>query len=279
MNAPKIRPGAWVAAFNKHYPAFLSFLYGLGDVLVTTSQTLIVSLGTPALLVLLLYVEHERVKHGIALFEANPSLASWAAWALVFANTSLQFLIHYVETKAGYHQPRRAAFSLRIFWHDVRYFFGGGNSWQPRELSPAHDMRRVLRLVTFAILALALVGSMAGAMEDTPGAWYEGILSILTESTLLEFVTWVGGLMFTLAAVRLVHVNTDYLARKYAEVANTTHAPTSAPALPDHGQDAPADEQDTQPTAAIVSDELEAVGSADFLPAPAPAKRTRNRKA
>src|SRR5688572_23081454 len=58
-----------VEDFNRHYPSFLKFLTGLAEVMITTSQTVIVSFGAPIVLILLLIVEHSRVKLGIGLFE------------------------------------------------------------------------------------------------------------------------------------------------------------------------------------------------------------------
>src|SRR5687767_5021017 len=76
-----------VAGFNRHYPNFLKFLTGLAEVMITTSQTVIVAFGAPIVLILLLIVEHSRVKLGIGLFETEAALASFAAWSMVILNT------------------------------------------------------------------------------------------------------------------------------------------------------------------------------------------------
>lgn len=239
-----VRFQALISAFNRHYPTFLEFLVGLGDVIMMTARTTLVSLGLPVLLCLLLYVEHERVKHGISLFETSHNLASLGAWALVLANTTLEFLVHYVEDRAGYRHPAKTAFSLRLWAGNVAYALGLGRGWSARLLSPAHEQRRILRLVTVAILALALTGSMESALAGQAGAWYMGLAAIVTESSLLEFVVWAGGLLFTLAAVRLAQVVTGYIARKCAEISLTiaTREEISA-----HPQDNPGQDEKPQP--------------------------------
>jgi hypothetical protein len=54
-----------VENFNRLYSRFLEFLIGIGDILMTFTQTVMVSLGVPLVLILLLFVEQQRVVHGI----------------------------------------------------------------------------------------------------------------------------------------------------------------------------------------------------------------------
>lgn len=209
---------AAIAAFNRHYPTFLRFLHGLGDVLVTTSQTIIVSFGVPIVLVLLLVVEHGRVNQGILTFEQRGDMASFAAWSLVLLNTILEFVVHYIEGRAGYQQQRQQRASLRISIENWLYWLGISKNWQPIELSPAHRYRKLLKLITFSVLALALAGSMQSVMQEQQGAWYDALKNILLESTLAEMTTWAGGLLFALAAISGAQNLTAYLAVKVSEI-------------------------------------------------------------
>jgi hypothetical protein len=208
----------YIMLFNRHYPAFLRFLVGVGDVLVTTAHTLIVAFGVPMVLILLLVVEHSRVEHGIALFEVDSSMASFAAWSLVLLNTILEFTIHYIESKAGYQRERQRRGSLRLYVSNLLYWLGVSKDWQPIELSPAHRYRRLLHLITFTILALALAGSMRHEIARESGAWFVALQAILMESTLSEMTTWLGGLLFAFAAVAGAQNLTAYLAVRVAEV-------------------------------------------------------------
>lgn len=206
------------ARFNAFYPRLLQFILSIGETLLTFSQTLIVSLGVPTVLVLLLIVEHQRVVHGIALFEADYSLASFAAGALVLLNLVLEFQIHHIEHKAGYHEAAARKWSLRIWANNALYTLGYGETWREQYLSPASRYKSLLRLVTFSILALALVGSMRSVIEGIQGAWYNGLISIVTESTLLQLMTWLGGLLFALAAVLSAQGLSRYVAIRCVEI-------------------------------------------------------------
>ena len=192
--------------FNAFYPRLLKFIISLGETLLTFAQTIIVSLGVPVVLVLLLIVEHQRVVHGIMLFERDSGLASFAALALVLLNLVLEFQIHHIEHSAGYREERGKRWSLAIWLQNAMYTLGMGDAWETQYLSPAARYKGLLRLVTFSILALALVGSMRAVIETQGGAWYTAIGAIVTQSSLLLLMTWVGGLLFAAAAVLLAIV-------------------------------------------------------------------------
>jgi hypothetical protein len=181
-------------------------------------------------LILLLFVEQQRVVHGIMLFEADPILAAFASWALVILNLVLEFMIHYVEHQAQYTVAASSRFSLRVWLRNVRYFLGIDPNWQSRPLSPAQRYKSILRLVTFTILALALTGSMQGVIAGAEGSWYCGITSIVTESSLLLLMTWLGGLLFAAVAVlgaqsmsRAVAVRTVEVITRMNERLNTAN--------------------------------------------------------
>lgn len=209
--------GGLIDAFNRHYPRLLEFLHGAGDVLMTTAQTLIVAFGIPLTLALLLIVEHQRVYHGIALFEPDSSLAAFAAAALVILNLVLEFQIHHVELRAGYDGGADRRWSLAIVWVDLQYRLGIGD-WQARQQSPAARYRRLLNLVTFAIIALALAGSMRAQIESTSGNWITALAAIVRDSSLSDMLTWAGGLLFTLAAVLAAQGLSRYVALRCAEI-------------------------------------------------------------
>lgn len=205
--------------FNRFYPRLLQFILSIGETVLTFAQTLIVSFGVPLVLVLLLIVEHQRVVHGIALFEVDHALATFAAAALVLLNLVLEFLIHYIEHSAGYHEEKARKWSMRIWFVNVAYVIGYGKDWQEQTLSPAQRFKSLLRLVTFSILALALVGSMKTVMSsyDTL-AWNEALVAIVTESNLTTLMTWVGGLLFAAAAVLAAQGLSRYVAIRCVEI-------------------------------------------------------------
>lgn len=207
----------WVDTFNKWYPRFLKALIGVGDVAISLTQTVLIAFGVPLVLVMLMIVEQQRTQHGIALFEVNVSLAVFSAWALVILNLVLELLISYVEHRAGWIEPPKYQFSFRLLRQRLAYLMGS-TDFAPQSKSPAVRFRAVLRIVTFAILALALAGSMRGVIERTGGNWFEAIGLVLTRSSLIEMTTWIGGLLFALAAVLAAQALSKYVATKMIEV-------------------------------------------------------------
>jgi len=207
-----------IEGFNKFYPRLLESLIGVGNILLTFTQTIIISFGVPIVLVLLLLVEQQRVVHGISLFETDPALAAFAAWALVMLNLVLEFQIHYIEHRENYHLQTNYRFSLRLWLQNAAYMLGIGSRWQSLPASPAQRYKSLLRLVTFSILALALAGSMRTVIAGIDGAWYLAIVSIFTESNLSLMLTWLGGLLFATAAVLAAQGLSRYVALRTVEV-------------------------------------------------------------
>lgn len=208
----------WADRFNEFYPRLLRSVIGTGETILTFSQTIITALGVPVVLVLLLIVEHHRVVEGILLFDPSPAFAGFAAAALVLLNLVLEFQVHYLEHQAGYSEARAQRWSLRIWSRNLAYRLGMGREWREQELSPATRYKRLLRLVTFTILALALVGSMRTIIAETEGAWYTAIVTIASESSLLLMLTWVGGLLFAAAAVLSAQGLSRYVAIRCVEI-------------------------------------------------------------
>jgi hypothetical protein len=212
--------------FNKFYPRLLDALLGIGDVVLTFAKTLILAGGIPFALLGLLLVEHHRVQEGIKLFDPNPTFAAIAAAVLVAVNLILEFQVHHVEHMAGYEPEQSQQWSLRIWWRNFQYIIGAGKNWTPRNLSPAARYHRLLRIITFTILALALAGSMKGVISSTTGVWHHALLSIVTDSSLLLIGTWVSGLLFATAAVLAAQGLSRYVAIRCVEIVSSMREQT-----------------------------------------------------
>lgn len=253
-------PPSFADRFNQFYPKFLRFIVGMGETVLTLSQTVLTALGVPVVLVLLLIVEHQRVVHGIELFESDRSLASFAALALVLLNLVLEFLTHYIEHQHGYTPDRETQRSLRIWAANAAYFIGMGDKWRARPLSPAARYKRLLRLVTFSILALALVGSMKSVIDDYESAWYDALVQIIEQSDLLTIMTWAGGLLFAGAAVLSAQGLTRYVALRVVEILAAMHTAESRETQTDDvpGYQADVDRAGVSAALALVNTKIEA---------------------
>lgn len=209
----------WVDKFNQFYPRFLQALLGIGDVLTTGVHTILIAFGVPILLVALMSVEQQRVFFGAMLIDGRESLATGIAWVLVLANLVAELIIHWEEHRKHWKEPTRYEFSVRIAMQQLGYVFGLNTDWMPREKSPAFWARIILRFITITILMLAIAGSMRDAMTTTGGAtWYEALAFIFTRSTLIQMVTWIGGLALAFTFVIAAQGFSQYVAKKVIEI-------------------------------------------------------------
>jgi hypothetical protein len=208
----------FVDKFNKWYPKILQALLGIGDVLITMTHTILIAFGLPAVLLMLMIVEQQRVGNGMALFEVHPALATFGAVVLVLCNLLFELLINWNEHRHNYTEPPHLERSLRLFGQRLAYVTGRSSDWQPRPKSPAHRERVVLRIITFTILALALAGSMDTVIQSVDGNWWQALTAIFTRSSLLQMITWLGGLLFAVAAVISAQTLSRYVAQKVVEV-------------------------------------------------------------
>lgn len=214
----KVRKG-WVDKFNRFYPKFLQTLLGIGDVMITGVHTLLIAFGVPILLTALMTVEQQRVYYGAMLIDGREALATGIAWVLVLANLVAELVKHWEEHRQHWKEPARYEFSLRILWQQIAYILGFNSSWSAHEKSPAFWARLILRFITITILMLAVAGSMKDAMNTTGGAtWFEAVVFIFTRSTLLQMVTWIGGLALAFTFVIAAQGFSQYVAKKVIEI-------------------------------------------------------------
>ncbi|MEP7289629.1 MAG: hypothetical protein ABI947_28090 [Chloroflexota bacterium] len=214
----KSSTAAFVERFNRFYPKFLQTLIGVGDVMISLTQTILIGIGVPVVLILLMVVEQQRVYRGMELFEVETTLAAFGATVLVICNLLFELLISWREHQSSWIEPPSYEFSFRLCARRLAYMFGNRDGWTPAAKSPALRFKVVLRIITFSILMLALAGSMHAVIERVGGSWYEAIVTVLTRSTLLEFTTWSGGLMFAVAAVFAAQALSQYVAQKVIEI-------------------------------------------------------------
>jgi len=208
---------AWVDRFNTLFPRVIKALIAAGDVAMAVIQAVIIAVGAPFALALLMIVEQQRLLHGVGLFEIHGSLAALGAWVLVLLNLIFEFLIAHAERRAGWTEPPKHVFSFRIVARRLAYLFGAGQ-WAERQASPAQRFRAGLKLVTAAILILAFAGSMTALIKAAEGQWLTALVNVFTNSTLLEFCAWAGGLIFTLAVVVGAQILARYVSERVAEV-------------------------------------------------------------
>ena len=217
----------FVTVFNRFYPKLLETLLALGDVLITSTHTVLIAFGVPIVLLLLLMVEQQRVSAGLFLVDPHETLAVFGAAVLVALNLISELVISYIEHRAHYVEPPQHQFSLRLWWARLAYVLGRTDHWIPMQKSPAVRWRMARKVVTIAILVLAVAGSMQTVIANIQGDWLAGIGAIMVHSTLLQMTTWIGGLLFAFAAVVSAQTLSSYVAVKVVEVAEVMQSGAS----------------------------------------------------
>jgi hypothetical protein len=205
--------------FNAGYAGAMDLLLHAANLLQAFGRTMIVGFGTVAVLVLLAVVEQQRLHAGLLLFEERAHVAAFAAWAVVLLNLTLEFVIEFDDSRHDWEHGRSAVWSLRIALKNTAYRLGIGSDWTEREQPPSFWARRLLKMVTLAILVLSLAGSMADEIELQAGKpWAQGFKAILENSDALLFASWLGGLLFAAVAVFGAQGLARYTAHRTAEI-------------------------------------------------------------
>lgn len=198
-----------IEKFNAVYAQFLAGLSNAVNLALALVRTLAVTIGIPFSLIFIMVVEQDRVRHGLLVIsDENDTLASFAAWVVVILNVVFELMIVHQEKENGYRPSPSKRWSFRVVINNIRYAI-----WAPTLIDNpvSQRYRRALGFLTFSILFLALLGSMGGAMEKAEGPWYSALVNIIAESTLVEFVSWMGGLMFAFTLVSSAQTLSNYI--------------------------------------------------------------------
>jgi hypothetical protein len=197
-------------------PKLMSAIDGYALVGFKLLQGLFSTVGIFVVLIAVVVVEIGRVKHGVEMFESSGAAAFQAAFVLVMLNLLLEFLIHYVESRAAWHIQKSYAFSLRIIWKRIMYVLGISENWTSIEKSPASGLRTFQMLLSIGILWLALMGSV-GNMLRPELVWHRAIVDVFFHSQAGAFVVWANGLVVSVLLVFGSQRLTAYIAQKAAE--------------------------------------------------------------
>lgn len=198
-----------VERFLMAVPAVVRFISDVGNTLTTITQAMIPA-TLPFLLVLLVVAEAERVRYGVMLFETHAYLGYIVSYILVIGNAFIELAIQHRHQQAGGNHQREYQWSIRLWASQMIYIFGVGNNWQARHKSPAVRLERLQITLTAAILFLAIGGSMQEPISQAGGNWREGLVSIATQSSLLEMITWLSGLVSAVVIVLLAQIIVAY---------------------------------------------------------------------
>lgn len=177
--------GQWAGKGLAYVATFFTFLFVLVGLVA----------GTIALVV----AEFMAVYVGFSVMDAD--LAGLYAFSLVLFYIVVLFIQEMIIDKRGYTAQRRL--SLRLIVEDAIYFLGLGGAWETRykELPSAQQsIATTVKLSTWAIIIFGVLGRLEGKISLFDNlAWYEAMRRIVTQSSLEDFVGYVGMFITTWA--------------------------------------------------------------------------------
>lgn len=207
------------------YAAVESAITAIGDTLVLVLMLLLSNVALPVGIVGLAFVEIARVGDGIALFDPHNA----PLMAIVAVSVYMLLLViksHLQMIESGNLDKER--FSLRIAGRRLLYVLGIGRAWTASRIPAIERLESAIGAVGWVIIILGTLGSMRGMLAGAPGAWHVALLAIATDSTLTEFVSYIGGFVFTAALLAATHWAVGYAYERYSRLRPETSISTIA---------------------------------------------------
>lgn len=192
----KARDLALASAPNQPSKYFIMLRDGImfiGNGLLLALMLLLSYALLPVAIVGLFYAEVQRVSLGVALFDPPRAILM----ATVSVSTYLILLVVQAGQLRRNPDQARPIWSLRLWWQQIRYMLGLSRRWKAQQ----HTQQQLLgiaisRLGTLIIL-LGTAGSLEQELSGAEGAWYEAIWHILAGSSLMVFLSLLGGITLT----------------------------------------------------------------------------------
>jgi len=186
---------------------------GVGDALNLALVVLLRSVMLPLGIIGLAVVEAERVIAGVALFD--PARAGLMGIVLVSFYMILLMVRAHLEV-AAHGSTARVVPSLRVWAGNAAYRLGIEPA--ARLETPVQQVQRAAGAVFWVIMLLGTAGSMGDKLRTVGGAWYEALGAILTGSSLVDALTYLGGFLFTFALLRASHWAVNYAYEQYVRM-------------------------------------------------------------
>ena len=169
--------------------------------LVLLTVSLVDHLLFPVIFFLLFVVEVSRIQVGVELFDSG--------WRTGFMSVVVMAMyVSLLFQKAGLvraNQQVEYEWSIGLTWRRIKYMLSLGRNWQPKERQKLSNLNHVIRMVGILIVLLGTTGVMQNEIRGIDLVWYEGLRLIVTDSTLLAFLTMLGGSMVTAVLLSGLH--------------------------------------------------------------------------
>jgi hypothetical protein len=112
----------------------------------------------------------------------------------------------------------RHVWSFKLFARAMAYRAGRGKDWQAQSTTNMQRLEATISAVAWVIIVLGTVGSMKNKLGSVTGTWHEALIKIATDSNLTDFLTYLGGFVFTAALLAATHWGVGYAYERYARL-------------------------------------------------------------
>lgn len=166
--------------------------------------------------VLLLFVsEVVSVKLGIDTFFSQEPLITWLlAVTLIVLYFAIEWQLASLLHKFG--RPKRYKLTLSMLSSELKYFFNINSKLLEKENN--HDIISINRtrfVLVLLIVVLGVLGRLDASISQLSGAWYDAIVNIFTNSTLKQFLEYIGGGVVSIALLSATHFVVQYIYSVY----------------------------------------------------------------
>lgn len=200
------RPPEWFQAFER-------FIIATGNTLVEALMLVLSYVMPPIAILGLTYAEIQRVALGVALFDSPRAMML----AVVMVASFVTLTVIRAGMVARQSDHARPVWSLRLWLSGVAYTLGVGR-WKQRNRTDVQKLDTVIGRLGLLIVVLGTAGSMQSKLAVMPGTWWRGLIAIFTESTLIDFLAFMGGFLLTAALLSAVPYTVEYVYGRFSRL-------------------------------------------------------------
>lgn len=202
---------------NNNYEQIRNQFLSWRDYSAIMFNFLFVVVGIPVGILLLVASEVVSVSLGLQTFFTEPA----AVWLLSITLVLMYFAVEWrhAQLVAKYGKPAAYRFSLSTAVKRLKYLFSLDSNMQLEMVDDAAEIRSVNNTRNTLILIIVILGILGRLNNllaaENAGAWYDQIVAIFKESSLKEFLEYMGGGFIALALLVATHYLVSYVYEIY----------------------------------------------------------------
>lgn len=174
-----------------------------------------VVVGTVLGILLLFVSEVVSVKLGIdTFFGQEPIITSLLSVTLIVLYFAIEWQLASLLHKFG--RPKRYKMTVGMIAKELKYFFNINAALVEKDNN--HDIISINRtrfVLVILIVVLGILGRLDTSISQLSGAWYDSLVNIFVQSTLKQFLEYIGGGVVSIALLSATHFIVQYIYSVY----------------------------------------------------------------